>query len=315
MRFEYREIEISLVDIDDRTFKISTDEDTGTIAPSLRDIGLINPPILHRRNRNFTIVSGFRRIKAARGLSWPKMPYRVLPPDATLQQLARVAIADNSFQRSLDPVEISNALALLETCFPPSEIPREASRLGLPSNAKRRKDLLALQALPSDAKKAILDESIAVPVAAEISRMDETDMRALVAVFRAANCSLNKQREILSLATQIGARDDISVQRVLASLDPVLQDDDLDRNAKARSIREKLRKTRYPNIVAQEKNFARLVSGMKLPPRTTLFPPKDFEGGQYRFVLEFKDLNELSAHGRKLQEVVEGPEIRKILSD
>jgi hypothetical protein len=44
-----------------------------------------------------------------------------------------------------------------------------------------------------------------------------------------------------------------------------------------------------------------------------LIPPQNFEGGHYRFVLEFKDLDELRTHRRKLDDVLGSQELGTIL--
>jgi hypothetical protein len=45
-----------------------------------------------------------------------------------------------------------------------------------------------------------------------------------------------------------------------------------------------------------------------------MIPPQDFEGDTYRLTLDFKSLQELQEHQKKLAEIISHPELKKILS-
>jgi hypothetical protein len=240
----------------------------------------------------------------------------VLAGDVSRARCVRIAVADNALQRTLNIVEVSNALALLETCFESAdEVIFEAVLAGLPVDRKRMEQIKPLRGLPFSIREGILAESIAVPVARRMADMPRDEALAFADIFLAANCSLNKQREIILLVEEIAARDGESVVDILSKdfVGDIVRDPSADKNAKARELRSRLRKVRYPNISAAEMAFASGVGTLGLPPQMRLSPPKDFEGGVYSFVLDFKNLEELKACRDKLEEVLNGPQIGKIL--
>ena len=128
---------ISLADIDlkNEHFRITTRRDTDDLNASIHRFGLQTAPLVAPAEAGFIIVSGFRRVSACAGLGWDSIPVRVPRPYAGTYECALQAVAENSLQRPLNPIETSRALHLLEQHAPDGRIPpEEASALGLPSH-------------------------------------------------------------------------------------------------------------------------------------------------------------------------------------
>jgi ParB-like chromosome segregation protein Spo0J len=111
---------ISLVDIDfeDPAFRITTRNDIDDLLGSIQKIGLLQPPVLMANSAGYTIVCGFRRIAACRKLGWTRIAAGILKKTVDRFKTAQLSIADNAFQRSLNLVETSRALKLLDDFGP-----------------------------------------------------------------------------------------------------------------------------------------------------------------------------------------------------
>ncbi len=315
MRFKIENVELARINADKRDYRISTGEATSGLRDSLDRLGLLNPPTVLPEDDRFVVVSGFKRVEAARDLGREKIPCRILPADASPRLCARIAIADNSMQRSLDIVETSRALALLKSLFDEAELPEEAQRLGLPANRRRIDEIEPLCRLSSLVLKGMLSDSIAAPVALELSKTTEKEAVAFAELFLASNCSLNKQREIVRLVKEISRRDDRAVIDVLLDdhLQDILRNPDSDKNGKTREIRSHLRKIRYPNIAEAETNFAENIQRLRMSQGLKLIPPQDFEGSTYCFTLFFKNSEELSKRIEELRQIARSPELNRIV--
>jgi ParB family transcriptional regulator, chromosome partitioning protein len=316
MYYEQKNIKISRIRIENQKFRITTQKNIDSLVRSLNGIGLINAVVLLPENDDFIILCGFKRFEAARALGWTEIRASVLPQDTPQKEHVRLCIADNSFQRPLNLIEISKALALLKESFiNPEAVIEEAASLGLPSGIKYLKKIEPLWQMPKPVQEGILSESISLSTAWQLSRMPENEAIAFAKIFESLNCSLNKQREIIILIQEISILENKTISTILAEdrVNQIVSDKDLDKNVKTRQLRSDLRRRRYPNISKTEKAFFTKVDKLGLSERLRLTPPQDFEGDTYRLTLDFKNLQELRKHIEKLDEIIFHPELKKIL--
>ena len=133
MRFQTVRTPLTRVRLEDDFYRITTASVPEAWVASIGSTGLINPPICVPWGSEYQIVSGFRRIEAIRRLGRRQVLVRIPDGDADPLAAARIAIADNSGQRALNPVELSRCFNLLTTT---GGVPLQAIArpLGLPSN-------------------------------------------------------------------------------------------------------------------------------------------------------------------------------------
>lgn len=309
---------ISLADIDrqDERFRITTRRDCDDLHPSILRLGLQTAPLVFPGSAGFIIVSGFRRIAACRGLGWDSIRARVLrgssPYDCALQ-----AVAANSLERRLNLIEISRALRLLDRYAPGGQAPAEdAAALGLPTHAGMTARLKTLCRLPAVVQDAVLEEAVSFAMACEIGRMPAGLAAGFARLFRELKTGLNKQREIVTLVTEIAHREGIDPLRVLAEdrLSDMLAAQDLDRNQKTRRLRRLLRQRRFPALAAAEDNFHSLKQRLALGDNLTLAAPRDFEGTRFTLTLNFESLEEVGRLRAKLDDLAGHPDFRTLLT-
>jgi ParB family transcriptional regulator, chromosome partitioning protein len=314
---EKRNIKISHIRIENQKYRITTQKNVDSLVRSLQSVGLINALVVLPENDGFIILCGFRRFEAARTLGWTKIEASVLPLDTPQKVCVRLCISDNSFQRPLNLIETSKALALLKESFiNPESIMEEAVTLGLPAGMKYLKKIEPLCRMPESVQKVILSDSISLSTAWRLLEMPENEAIAFAEVFESLNCSLNKQREIIILIQEISLLENKAISMILAEdrIKKIVFDDNIDKNVKTRQLRSDLRRRRYPYISKTEKAYFAKVDKLGLSERFRLTPPQDFEGDSYRLTLDFKNLQELRKHQKKLDEIISHPELEKILS-
>jgi ParB-like chromosome segregation protein Spo0J len=283
--------------------RITTAAGAADLVGSIAHVGLLAPPILLPAGGHFRIVAGTRRIAAVRELGRTETPARLLPPDASPLDQARIAISDNSFQRTLNPVEQSRALRAIAEHFPvPLALADEAGRLNLPSHSSLIQKLLPLAGLPEMIQSALLAEAVALPMALELAAFPEDAQSALLYLFLDLSLSLSRQREFLALLDEIAAREDRTIPEVLAEpeIRLLLDDPEMDRPRKAGEVRRFLRRRRYPSITAAEERYQRIVADLPLGKGVQLTPPRDFEGTEYAATVRFRDLGELRSRVSEL---------------
>lgn len=317
MALEPDRIPLAAVDPARPQHRITTAGATAGLAASISHVGLLAPPILIPEGDRFRIVAGSRRIAALRELGRTETPARLLPPDASPLDQSRIAVSDNSLQRTLNPVEQSRGLCAIAAHFSdPSALAGEAGRLNLPSHSALIQKLLPLAGLPDKIQSALLAEAVALPMALELAAFPEETQSALADLFLELGLSLSRQREFLSLLDEIAAREDRTIPEVLGEKEirSLLDDDEMDRPRKAGEIRRLLRRRRFPAITAAEERYQRIVAELPLGKGIQLTPPRDFEGTEYAATVRFRDVAELKSRISGLRELAESAGMAELLT-
>ncbi len=317
MIYKTERIALSRIDAEDFSFRISTRSDSQALAVSIKAAGLLSPLLLlAKENSQFCIVSGFRRFAACEKVGLPDVEARIFGMDTPHLECVRYAIAENAFQRELNPIEISRSLRLLQDYFSePNQLAESAAEIGLPGNPAIIRKLLPLCDLASIIQQGILTESISPVMALELAELDAESGSTLASLFSDLRLSLSKQREIMQLLTEIAARDDLAVMDILREKDlqEILADKDADRGMKARNIRYYLKKWRFPAITEAEERYGQCVKEMRLGENLRLIPPKDFEGNVYIFQLSFSSISELEDRLADLDRIKSEPVLQEII--
>jgi ParB family chromosome partitioning protein len=303
------------IDLKDERFRISTAEDLGALAASIRRLGLLTAPLVIRAGERFTVVSGFRRIGACRLLEWETLPVRVLEPEADPYACARQAVGENALARPLNPIETGRALRLLESHGPPGGPPAaDLQALGLPTHPEMTARLKRLPDLPRTVQEGILEASIPLATALELGRFDAESAGMLADLLRPLRIGLNKQREIVSLAQEAALRESIPLAAVLRDLlaEAAAGGDEADRNQTAQRLRRRLRRRRYPEIAAAEDNFHALRKRLKLGGDLQLTPPRDFEGRGFSLAMTVREAADIDKLRERLEALRKHPELQRL---
>lgn len=315
-RYETKKITLTDIDLTDTTYRITTQADHGDLVRSITDVGLLNPPILTIKKPSFVVVSGFRRIHACEDLGWNEISVRILNSDTTHHECTKIAIADNSFQRSLNLVEQSRAIGMLIDIFGDiNSVTKINSSLGLPDNPSLTDKILSIRSLPLFIQKSILDDTISLAIALELGKFEQKTADLFLTIFQQLKLSFSKQKEIILLANEVALRDNVPLICILEDeyMRNVLDDKEIDRNKRSDKIRNYLKRKRFPEITRAENKFARNLKNLRLGTGAKLTPPKNFEGINYSLTFNFSSLKELKDRKAILEHLISNPGIRKIL--
>ena len=298
MAYKVSKVPLDDINLDDHAFRITTNQDKASLLESIRQFGLIQPPAVWRNATGLIVVSGFRRIRACRKLGLQAISARLVANDLRPLDCLRMAIAENSTQRSLNLVEVARAIKRVRFYCPHGhQMAEELARLGLPTSRPMIHKLDRLGGLPSDLQAAVVDGTIGLNTALEVGSLEREDQLAVQALFSLLQLSVGKQKEILGMTRDIAGRDKKTIAEVLHAdeVRAIVKDDQMDRNRKTTMIRGYLKKTRYPHLSAFEKQYHETVNALKLGPHMRIDPPAYFEGTTFTLSLRFANRRDLES--------------------
>ncbi|HPR63251.1 MAG TPA: ParB/RepB/Spo0J family partition protein [Thermoanaerobaculia bacterium] len=91
-------------------------EELQSLSESLQRNGMIQPVLVTRGEKGFTLVAGERRYQAAKSLGWKTVP-AIIKDLSTPLELLEVALIENLQREDLDPIEEARAYVTLKEEF------------------------------------------------------------------------------------------------------------------------------------------------------------------------------------------------------
>ncbi len=309
-------IDLASIDLEDNTFRITTDTRIEDLILSIKSVGLLNPPILIKKTYGFQIISGFRRISAYISLGMVEIPARIVNSDGKKLECAKIAITENSLQRTLNLIEQSRSFYMLSGFYKDNDhLADAASALGLPDNSSIINKIKKICKLPREIQNGVLSNTISLSMALELEMLEKDEGSAFAILFERLKVSLNKQREIITHIKEIAIIENISIINLLTKshLREIADDKDLDRNKKINKIRLYLKQRRFPEITRAEKELEIKIKKLKLGINMKLIPPKNFESSIYSLNLQFASMEQLQENKTALEKIIQNPILKYIL--
>jgi ParB family transcriptional regulator, chromosome partitioning protein len=312
MDYNVRTVSLPQVDTTDQTFRITSDTDFSALVPSIKSIGLLHPPLLLQRGQAYVVVFGFRRIAACQAMGINSIPARIDHDQLPWIEYARLAIADNAFQRQLNVVEQSRALALIRRFAEDSTDWHEiAASAGLPDSQTAIDRLLPIVDMPEALQMAIVSGSIALPIALSINQLKNDDALVLSDLFQRINAGLNIQRELLELIVELSFIEEISIVRLLEQMDvaTILANEDTPLPQIVQHLRRVFKHKRYPELTKAEEAFHQAFKAIKGGSTIQLQPPPFFEGKTFRLTLSINSRQQLKSSLIDIEKIANHPHL------
>ena len=289
---------VKLLQIDqDETFRIKCPLRGDSLIESIRELGLINPPLLLEQHpQKYIIILGFRRIEAMIKLNFREIDAFILKVPFDHKDLFRFVMRSHMSERPFSPVELSNILVKLRTCIhiPDDEIVDEFFPiLGLGKNPKLLELYGSLHLLEPELKFALDEGQLNLEVVSEMILIDNADRKGVFELFQILRLGKNKQRDFWRLVSDLAKIRNQSISDILQeNLIQNILAQELTQAQKYEQIKEALWRQRYPQYSSVANAFKSLIKDMRLPPRIVIHPPAFFEGEDFQLYLKFKDSHE-----------------------
>jgi ParB/RepB/Spo0J family partition protein len=306
-------LSINEIFLKDERFRISYYFDLEKLVASIREIGLLNPPLVTRRNGRFILVSGWKRVMACLNLSLSPIPVLVVQGKGELETFL-IAFYENLATGEFSLVEKAEIMARLKKF---SEDEKKIVRhylplLGIPPTLSHLDSYLAFSQFEPELKKIIHEKNLPFSLAELFSEFSTSERKRLLPLV--SPLSQNKMTEFLESLKEISRRDELPVRKILASKEvkDMLGSRRLSLLQKADRIRLVLKKKRYPNLSSWEESFDSLRKKMRWPREITLSPTPYFEEKRLSVDFNFENQEEFKANLLKLEELASKREFSEL---
>lgn len=308
-------IKLDAINFDDERFRISYHFDLTPLIHSIAEIGLIHPPVITYRENSPLILTGWKRVLACQTLGLSSIPCQIFEGQDDLEAF-RLSLKENVSFRPFTLLEKAHILKrLIQLGVPEDIVVRDhLSALEIPPTFNHLDTYLRIASLDAETQSIIHAKNIVFPVVQLLTEYSREERR-LIFLFL-LHLGQNKQKEVLQNLLEIAKRDGVSVQDILTGEDiqRTAADPNLSALQKAETVRNHIRRQRYPTLSAWNDAFQSQKKVLKWPEDIKIEPSPFFEGEEFSVRFTFNDLDGFKRKLTQLNEMASDEKISRLLS-
>ena len=285
---------LSEIDFFDRSFPFSYGFLPENLYASLRQVGILTPPLLKAGPRGYIIVCGRRRLEAARKVFGEKHEinaYLVAAGEQTAQLFA-LAFWDNLAHRSFNLVEKADILVCLEALFDHAVLRSEfLPALEIPAKNRFIERYRAINGLPEAVRSLLAQGKMDGETVDLLKSWQPDEIERLIDLLGGMSFNRNKLKEIVKLFDDLAGRD----RKTPVEIFTLIRKEYPDCLESVTALRRQLDNWMFPFLSEAENRFQELCRSLQLAENLRLIPPPSFEGNAYTLQINFRNFNQWQA--------------------
>lgn len=293
------------IDIQDERFRFSYHFDLEKLAFSIKQIGLISPPLVMRRGDDpYVIVSGWKRIEACLRLKITHIPAYLVDEQDDFRVFL-ISIYENWAVRTFNILEKAEILLKLKSFVKDEKIiVRDFfPLLGIPVNLTFLDIYLKIARLDPAWKKIVYEKKIPLSSIQVLTEFTPEDRERLLPLILPLN--MNKLKEFCQDLYELSKRTGDS-PRVLLSAPEILsvcRAEKLSSLQIAEKVRSLVRLKRYPTLSSWKESFHISLGKTRLTEDVTFDTSSFFEDGEFSMTFSLFDRDDFRKRISKLKEL------------
>lgn len=314
-----QKIPLDHIDVADETFSVNFMADLHRLRSSIEEIGLIQPVLLRKKQDEYQVVCGFRRISILKEMGGSDILSMVLDEEEKDDlRLFFVSLHENLTSRGFNTIEKAVALDKLVHQFhvdPVTVIKKYLPLFDLEADEKILNTYLSLIPMEEEIKRYVLKEEVSRTNIRRISHLSPKDRMALLSLISPLKLGENRLREILTLLEEITKRDRLTIREILKQpeIQAILSHQELTPPQRADRMKKALMGLRYPRMRNMETRFEKKRKELNLPPSISLQHQPFFEGKGLKMEFQFETVEEYQSIVSSLSSLVSKTELKELI--
>jgi hypothetical protein len=280
-------------------FRYASETDLSALERSVAAGGIRNPISILPGDGGYRILSGFRRFRAAEAVGLDPLACRVLSPGVSVERHFEEALLEQASQREFHPVEMARVHRILTGLKVPRDmmITRFFPILGLAPKSELAEEVAGLLSFHPALLEYLERHTVSLKQASAF-RPFSTDDQAVL-----AGLGTGLQIRIVELSDMAGWLHDLSRSRGTvmeallenAGIPDLIARQDLNRNEKIASIKEAIRRERYPTLESWNEKIRTLRAELRVPGCIRLGWDPTLEAPGFRMEIRIRSARDLAA--------------------
>jgi len=283
-------------------FCYSSNADLSALERSVAAGGIRNPISVLAGDGGYRILAGFRRFRAAEAVGLESLPCRILPPEVPVERLFEEALLEQASQGEFHPVEKARVIRILTRLDVPREniVSRFLPILGLAPKDGLIGETAALLSFHPDLLEYLERHPVSLKQASAFRGFSAEEQAALAGLGTGLQIRIVELSELAGWMRDISRGRGTALEALLksAGIPELVADRDLNRNEKIASLKETVRRERYPTLESWNRKILNLRAELRMPDCIRLAWDPALETPGFRLeirVRSVKDLGEVAA--------------------
>ena len=273
-----KEIGIDELELGDERFRISYFFSLDSLIRSIKEVGLVNPPVVTARSGRLLIVAGWKRALACRELSLSRLPVFLLEEADDLKAF-RMSFLENLTVRRFSLLEKSEIIRKL---FGLGEGEKKIIKtylplLAIPPTYDYYTLFMNISSLKPEEKELIHKKNVPLAALQRLVEFTPEDRSPLYPLL--LPLGQNKQKDLLEIIQELCLSGGLSVKEILedGELKTVLLSGNLSPLQKADKVIQLLNKKRFPLLSARQEAFVSAKKKLAWPKDIKISPTPFYE--------------------------------------
>jgi len=282
VRLQCRDIDPGKIELTNETYLLapSCPQPDERLISSIKEFGILMPPVLLAKNGLFQIITGWRRILASINISRNKN-INCLVASSKTSETERLALAleDILFNRTPSPIEMALFMKKMAKHLEPAKIVENFFRkMNLPPHTVLLSEYISLVELEAPLVQAIHNWRLDARIAFELTQLTMRDRLAIFDLIESLRLSFSNQKKLLIACRELAGRNNTSILAILADnrLMEILHHQ-ANVPQKTAMMMNWLENKRFPLLHSAESDFRQFLKKLKLPEMMKLDHSPSFE--------------------------------------
>ncbi len=271
---------------------------------SVRKYGVLHPPAIQLLNNKYIVVSGKKRILAAKSIaSKEKLLCLVVPQESPELSVYTILLEESFAGKPMSLIQQADFFnRLLQFCHIEDALPL-LSRFGHKPVKYVLEDLLSLLSLGKNSLLAVHRGEILHKTARKMTKMNEADQNVITQLIQALRLGSSKQLKLVEYSTELIMRTGLPLKSLLDEFIAVDDPDNPNIPQRAAALLGWLQKECSPRTAEAEIKFKEFTAQLRLPAHMQLKHTPSFEDDKLTLIMVFDNM-------KSLQHLL--PEIKRI---
>ncbi|MFC1863531.1 ParB/RepB/Spo0J family partition protein [Thermodesulfobacteriota bacterium] len=278
-------------------FTMSFGFDPAPLAESIKKIGLINLPLVIKdTERDFDVVSGYRRLMALKYLNEKQLTCIDLSSSGlSLEDLFLLNFYENLTIRPFNLIEKGMIIHRLTSYISREDIIKYYLPALQISNINDLDIFLKIEQLNEQCKMLIAEGLLSFKTVRLIIDIDEQSREAIINLIVSLKLNFNYQYQFIDYLKDISVAENKLIYDILKEerYQNILDDKRANNPQKSKLLFALIRDRKFPLLTSSEKTFRKRVSSFNLPEKTRIVHPPFFEAPGFRLEIFFNNGKEL----------------------
>jgi hypothetical protein len=269
------------VDCEDATYCIPDFSESGALLESVREIGIINPPFVQRReDKRLVPVLGRNRLKVALQVGMSAVKTGVLPSEMPRADGFRLAFWDNAHRISRDSATLAVLVKRLLELFPRKVASAEfLAPIGVQINGPRLERLRSIAGLEPEILTALAVGRIQEKTAALLTKLQSEERLALAGFTESLGMNANKKAEVIGALFDLSILNSRPITAYLRDkrMVSIAENSHMSVPERSTGVRNFIRSLKFPELVGREEDFSRWLRTLPRSQNISISPTPAFE--------------------------------------